>query len=121
MTTLTIKIDAIGCHCWPDAPEKYAYLANIHRHTFRIHVEFAVSDSSSREIEIIETKSRINTLLDACFGVKYNIDSCMYWLDFGGMSCEQIANWIVEKMKDQLQLKRVSVFEDNENGASIYV
>lgn len=85
--TIIIKLCEEGLHFWENAetlPE-VAYLQHPHRHTFYFECEFSVPNTN-RDREFIITKREIQSYLHSKF---FSVDkNC---LDFGGMSCEQIA------------------------------
>lgn len=120
MKTITVKFQIPGWHNWPNAPKKYEYLKNKHRHVFYFEAEIAIT-KEDREIEFIDLKSNINNLLCdeyGCFSPKSGFVGC----DFGKYSCETIASATKHHLQGILKNKivRVSVFEDNENGATVY-
>jgi len=99
----------VGYHRWPDAPEERSYLADKHRHLFglRIEVEVTLPD---REIEFHDVVDFIH----------------LQWRhghDFGSMSCEDIAQELLERFLsgfgDDGRTVVVEVWEDGENGARI--
>lgn len=103
------KLQVEGFHDWGDAPEKYAYLRARHRHIFGIQVTVEVTDSN-REVEFIELKQQIRRLLLTFFG------NGSEPLEFGSMSCEHIAEWLLNQCAEA---HSVSVSEDGENGATV--
>ena len=105
--TIVIKTQFEGIHQWPDCniPEVH-FLRNPHRHIFHVTMKFKV-DHNNREKEFIVAKRQLEDVLRIDYADK----------DLGAMSCEDIA----EKLMAHFQASYVSVFEDNENGAEIYV
>lgn len=102
---IVVKFTVDGFHYWKDAPPERAYLANKHRHLFHIQVQLEVFHQD-REVEF-------HDLLDFC-------KSQVQPGDFGGRSCEMIAEELTVKLKDRYNRKTiVSVFEDNEVGAVV--
>lgn len=124
LTTVTSKFQLPGFHFWPDAPERFDYLSYSHRHLFYFEIEAIIS--KDRGIEFIELGEEVREMIESLYPQSsYGI----YHLDFGGRSCEQIALEVKEKIekenerldpKHQILLKRISVFEDNENGSTVY-
>jgi len=107
---IVVKIQLEGVHFWKDCdlPE-VEYLKNLHRHTFFIRIEKAVSHND-RDIEIILFKRQVIDYLYAqYYDRKYDC------LNFKGMSCESIAMVLHAKF----QCHEVEVLEDNENGAIV--
>ncbi len=102
---VVIRTSFTAVHCWPECPyEDVNYLRNPHRHEFHVTVKFDVS-YNDRDIEFIRAKEEIDKHLRTNYHCK----------DLGRMSCEDIANEIMNKFGACF----VSVFEDNENGAEI--
>lgn len=94
-----------GFHQWEQAPERRAYLRDLHRHLF--HVRAAVDvNHEGREIEFhdllafLEAECRSLTVLG---------------------SCETVATLLAERLADEYPGRRVSVevSEDGENGATV--
>lgn len=79
----------IGFHYWEGAPEKYRYLKDLHRHVFVIRCYFNVSHTD-REIEINDMQDHIERVMKKHFGCKDSEMVC-----FGGMSCEDIAQYCI--------------------------
>ena len=96
-----------GFHYWKDAPLKYGYLRNNHRHMFNIELYIIVT-SLNREIEFIDQQRIIKECILEEFG-----DSLGY-AQFKGMSCEHIAEWLMNKCPTATYCK---VIEDTNGGA----
>lgn len=101
--------EIIGSHYWKDAPEKYKYLRNPHRHVFTIRCKFEVSQED-REIEINHMQDLIYEDIRGRF---CDCDDFGAGVDFGGMSCEQIATWCI----DYFGCTECEVLEDGFGGA----
>lgn len=99
-----------GFHCWENAPAWCDYLRNKHRHMFNIEMSIPVKESD-REIEFIEHQREIKNTIMKKFG-----DDKGY-AQFGGMSCEHIATWL---LKEYPNAEYCKVVEDN-NGGSLVV
>lgn len=103
-----IQFEIDGFHLYPDAPEKVEFLGNIHRHTFIIKAGFSVTNSN-REKEIFIFRDYIRSYLYESYG-----NPCQ----FGAMSCEMIAEEIMEfAMIDEI--KWCEVWEENTGGARV--
>lgn len=110
--SIIVNLQVEGVHCWKECPIKeVSYLKDIHRHVFFITVEKVVSHNE-RDIEIIQFKKKINDYLTKAF---YSQSKGL--LNFENMSCESIAEQILNKFSCQM----VQVLEDNENGAKIRI
>ena len=108
-TTITIRLQVEGVHRWAKCPhEDVKFLRDFHRHIFHVECEKQVFHDD-RDVEFIRFKREVlKYLLD-----KYDDGEC---LKFNDMSCEMIAKELVLKY----DLIKCSVFEDNENGATVY-
>tara|TARA_B100000953_G_scaffold300250_1_gene304404 strand:+ start:2042 stop:2401 length:360 start_codon:yes stop_codon:yes gene_type:complete len=103
-----------GLHFWKDCDiEEVRFLKNLHRHIFHITVKKKVSHND-RDIEIIKLQRSIKSFLMDKFVFK---DCSHGTCHFGNMSCEDIAEMLVDKFK----LDYCKVLEDNENGAEIEI
>lgn len=95
-----------GFHKYPDAPDGVGYLSNEHRHVFVIRCRAEVSHNE-REIEINTEQDKIEKFLCGGFG---------YPCKFNDMSCESIAEWLLNKLPE---LCYVEVLEDGYGGAAL--
>ena len=132
MYSLVIKFNLPGIHKWPDAPKKYSYLSQYHRHQFYwkicIAIDSRADNHDNRHLEIIELQQSFIRILENDY--KKFVKSCnIEILDFKGMSCEQIAYATYEHLQDFLyseaaqfsaKISQVRVLEDNENGATYH-
>lgn len=131
MYTLVIKFNLPGIHKWPDAPKKYSYLSQYHRHQFYWKICIAIDNRSdncdNRHLEIIELQQSCITALEGHF--KRFVKTCnIELLDFKDMSCEQIAFKTYKLVSEILhtgepfdaKVSQVRVLEDNENGATYH-
>lgn len=96
-----------GFHRWAEAPLHLNFLSYKHRHIFDIRAKFEVSENN-REIEIIETQDIMRRYIEE----KYKKGMCC---DFGNMSCEDIA----EELLNKFNAHSVQVLEDGFGGAEI--
>lgn len=101
--------EIIGSHCYKDAPEKYKYLRNLHRHVFTIRCKFEVSHEN-REIEINDMQEIIQDTINRAFGMCSDKGA---GINFRGMSCEHIAKWCL----NQFDCIECEVLEDGFGGA----
>lgn len=102
---IIVNLRVEGVHCWPECtfPE-VVFLKSPHRHVFHVQAKKTVSHLD-RDIEIIMLKRKIQNHLLAKFNG-----------DFGSMSCEMIA----EHLLNTFGLNYCSVLEDGENGAEVW-
>jgi hypothetical protein len=107
------KLSVPGYHCWPDAPECVRFLQHPHRHMFVIRVVVPVTHTE-RDVEIIMLRQRIHRELAREYG---EVSAWLGGFDFGCDSCESIASYLLRV----LEASRVSVHEDDENGAIVEV
>jgi len=109
-TCIWVTTTFVGYHLWADAPDEVSFLRNNHRHLFYVCLEVAVKHLD-REVEFFILKKQLNDFIDR------------HWSEgHFASSCEMIAQSILEHFTAQhYHVRRVSVSEDNENGATIYV
>ncbi|MDR2586377.1 MAG: hypothetical protein LBC84_09235 [Prevotellaceae bacterium] len=96
-----------GIHHYPEATGREEFLKHPHRHIFHIECRFEVT-GSNREIEIFNQQFKIDEYFSHLYGIPAN---------FGAMSCEMIAEQIVQ---DFNKCQYVKITEDGEGGAVIY-
>ncbi len=110
--TVTARFTFEGQHHWPDAPDSVNFLRNPHRHVF--HVEgVAGVNHDDRYIEFITLAHQMKTYLEDRYpDIRVNGRI----LHLGTESCEQVARMLLE----WFGLVSCSVFEDGENGATVY-
>jgi hypothetical protein len=101
-----------GIHNWTDCPlDEVSYLRSPHRHVFHFKCHKIVTHDD-RDCEFIMLKGRITKWLN-----KQYWDKKPRALVFGSMSCEMIAQVLIDKF----DLCQCEVSEDNENGAILRV
>lgn len=108
---VTFQIE--GFHNFPEAKDLFpevGFLADKHRHMFHFKCTANVSHTD-RDIEFILFKRQIQKQLRVTFTTEHN-----NVLDFGRMSCEDIAVWLLEQFPE---LIKVEVSEDGENGSIV--
>lgn len=113
-TCVIVTLEVEGTHRWKDALVKepaVGFLANVHRHVFRLECHKPVAHDD-RDVEIILFKREIFRYLCEQYGTVKPGDP----LDFGGMSCEQIALDVCKRF----DLALCKVMEDGENGAVVH-
>lgn len=102
-----------GLHKWDDAVKhsEVAYLASLHRHSFRFKVWVEVF-GDDREVEFIMLKHRLQELVGSWGPV---VGSCE-------MMADKIVKWVIgdySGIGNQGRHVRVSVSEDGECGALV--
>jgi hypothetical protein len=97
------SVEVIGVHCWPDAPERQAFLRAKHRHTFCVTAWVEVPHGD-RAVECFDLADAARTVLGEFHG------------DFGTLSCEHIASHLIQR----LGLSRCLVLEDGKQGAEVW-
>jgi len=112
-TEVIVTIYVQGFHYWEDARDTVQFLKDKHFHNFRIVVYKGV-DELDREIEFFEFAEKLRSFISRRFPVSSS--SVVTGLDFGTMSCEQIAKVLVEEM----QLNSCEVWEDELFGSKVY-
>ena len=113
-TNVIAKLEIEGMHNWPGAKDIFpevAFLSDMHRHKWFITAKKEVFHDD-RDVEFIMFKRDI---IDYLLEEYYNNDTRTH--EFGAKSCEMLAEEILKEFK----CVYVSVFEDNENGAEVYL
>ena len=113
-TNVIAKIEIEGLHNWPAADKVFpevGFLSYMHRHKWYITAKKPVYHDD-RDVEFIMFKRDIEEWLRNTY---WSVKSRTH--EFGAKSCEMLAREIME----EFDCNYVSVFEDNENGAEIYV
>ena len=108
--SIAVRVTVAGWHHWDQAPHHRSYLRSHHRHLFNVKAEIEIPDSRSVEFHDLQAEIR-NELLHIG-------DQCEDGIDFGGQSCEQIAQIVVSELlaRHHPRRIRVEVWEDNECG-----
>lgn len=106
--TVIVQFEIEGFHQYPNAPEEVGFLSNKHRHTFVVKAGYQVSDLN-REREIFLCRDEVKSYLYEAFG-----SPCI----FGDMSCEMIANEILEFASED-GMVWCEVWEENTGGARV--
>ena len=113
-TNVIAKIEIEGLHNWPAADQVFpevGFLSHMHRHKWYITAKKPVHHDD-RDVEFILFGRDIQQWLEHQY---YNPESRTH--EFGAKSCEMLAKEIMK----EFGCCYVSVFEDNENGAEVYV
>jgi hypothetical protein len=112
-------LDVVGFHGWPSAPAVVGYLADMHRHVFKVRVECTVTDPD-RQVEFHMLKRRAFKLLCELY-LPESADHLELML--GARSCEQIALDLCAAFKMDTAgpwpISAIEVWEDAENGARV--
>lgn len=112
---VSIQTQFEGIHCWPHAPEEVAFLRSPHRHMFEVYVNMSVTHDD-REVEFIMLKHEVEKYVRESEAMNMQPNGvCQLYT----MSCEQIANGIIDHLEMLYGSDRyinVGVFEDDENG-----
>lgn len=106
--TVIIQFEIEGFHQYKDAPKVVEFLSFKHRHSFKIKAGYKVSDLN-REREIFICRDEIQSYLYESYGNPCN---------FNNMSCEMIANEIIEFSKEDGMIW-CEVWEEQTGGARI--
>jgi hypothetical protein len=114
ITNVIVRLEVDGLHCWPAAKEVFpevSFLSDPHRHIFHITLKKAVYHDD-RDVEFIMFKRDVLEYLRDAYYLELQRTH-----DFGARSCEMIAR----ELLTEFECEYVSVFEDNENGAEVYL
>ena len=107
---VSASIDVNALHNWSSPPERRDYLRHPHMHTFHISMSVPVTHND-RQIELHDLRDE---LTDTVRHLAANPDADV--LDFGGMSCEDIAQKILDR---HVLASMVSVHEDPSVGVML--
>jgi len=113
-TNVIAKLELEGLHNWPDARKLFpevGFLSSMHRHKWFITAKRRVNHDD-RDVEFIMFKRDIEEYINKKF-----FDPELRTHVFGAMSCEMLARELVI----YFDCTYVSVFEDDENGAEVYL
>ncbi len=112
--TVMVKLDVVGFHAWPQAPDHVAYLRDKHRHVFGIKIGATV-DNPDRQIEYHSLKRDATALIANFFG-----RDGFGEFDFEDRSCEAIADSVGALLRSyRIPVSFVEVWEDDENGSRL--
>lgn len=105
-----VRTEFRAIHCYPAAPDEVYYLRGRHRHTFKVEVSVQ-QFHNERDVEYIMLKNWLDT----------SVLSNLHSRDLGAMSCEAMAEEILERVRLRYPGRGLSVdvLEDGENGASL--
>ena len=117
-TTVFCSLQVEGIHSWPKCPhEEVSYLRDPHRHIFHIKAYKKVNHDD-RDVEFIMMQHSIQKYLLEKYQCGPRVGNFGFnAFMFGSMSCEMIG---LELLK-ALDLCKVEVNEDDENGAIVEV
>jgi hypothetical protein len=114
---IVVKTTFEALHRWGNCDiEEVIFLKHNHRHIFHVHMVLPV-DHDDRALEFFMVQKEIKDIVVDLYNVNNSI--C---LELGNRSCEMVCKDIIEeflKNHPQLDWIRVSVFEDDENGAGV--
>lgn len=114
VTNVIVNLEVEGLHAWPAAREVFpevSFLSDPHRHLFTIQLKKRVTHSD-RDVEFIIFKRDVLEYLKERYYIEFQRIH-----DFGSKSCEMIA----AELYDYFNCEYVSVFEDGENGAEVFI
>lgn len=114
-TSIIVRAQASGFHCYENAPDEVAFLREVHRHVFHVEAELEVYHDD-RELEFFLVQRELKRLLEEALGS----------LPLHARSCERIARTIQQRLfrlystqGKETRAVAVYVSEDNENGARV--
>lgn len=112
---LIVTFEAVGYHCYLNAPAQVDFLQNNHRHLFCFLIEFQVFDDN-REKEFFLLQRRMRRYLQDAYPHSEHPEE----FQFGGLSCEMLASNMLNRFQAD-DCVAVEVWEDRENGARIEI
>jgi len=103
----SVKIVIERWHRWPAAPEKVAFLRNLHRHLFHVNVRVQ-QFQDDRDLEYFLLREEVGEIVN---GFKWEERT----------SCEMLALSVKRTLEMRYldRMVQVSVYEDNENGCEV--
>jgi LmbE family N-acetylglucosaminyl deacetylase len=107
-TSITVRTQFEGVHCYPAAPEGVEFLRYPHRHVFHVEINVEVFHMD-RDIEFILFKREIEALIKHR-GKQLNFKSCE-------MIATELSTYVITKYEGRAC--KVTVSEDGENGATV--
>lgn len=108
MRTVIVAFEIEGFHNYPDAPVEVGFLADRHRHTFKVKAAYQVSHLN-RDREIFLCRDEVKSYLIEAYG-----SPC----EFGAMSCEMIASEVINFGADD-GMVWCEVWEEETGGARV--
>lgn len=121
---IRIKTQFEGLHCWPQAPVPDHYLRSPHRHLFVVEADVEVFHHD-REIEINEATRWLDAVIPGFANQTHatpSNDRRSEPLDFGTLSCEELATRTAEAILNRFgrdRSLRCVVLEDGILGAGV--
>jgi hypothetical protein len=112
-TEIIVTVNIPGFHYWDGASATVNFLSDLHYHNFSI-VTYKEVTCLDREIEYFEFAEKIKEFIHKQFPM--NESSVVRAVNFGTMSCEMIAQVLVEGM----HLSACEVWEDQYFGSKVY-
>lgn len=110
---ITVSTCFAGFHCWPAAPDKVAFLRDLHRHKFGVEVTFEVTHPD-RQLEFFIVQEAVNVAIHKSLIPAMRANS--------SMSCEMIGEHLFNCLKlANFDVRSVAVDEDGENSAKVFV
>jgi hypothetical protein len=108
------EIQVPGFHSWPDAPDDLAFLREEHRHLFLFRI--GMESHQSRQFEFFKLQQALRDYIEDAYD---EVESSLGY-DFGNLSCEEIAQNLLDAFRGMGIVNFVEVSEDQENGAIVY-
>jgi hypothetical protein len=107
MTSIIVKSNFVGFHCWLRAPDEVSFLREYHRHIFYVELKIEVK-SSDRELEFFTVQNKLKERIDTDYRNQYF-----------HKSCEMIAEELRNNFLGLYPSRNISVLvsEDGENSA----
>lgn len=105
-SSIKVKWQFAGFHCYPDAPENVSFLKDKHRHLFKCTAKIEVFHDD-RELEFFTVQEQLSGLFNG--------------VSSSGMSCEMIARNICTYISHEYFGRdiEVEVSEDGENSSIV--
>ena len=109
-TSIVVRTQFEGFHCWPDAPEEVKFLRFPHRHLFKVACHFTVKHND-RDLEFFIVQKAIKEKINLLVAKAPD-----------NASCETMARFLLNSLlEEQYPVFKVTVSEDGENDAVVEI
>lgn len=109
--SIYVTTSFVGFHCWPAAPEAFAFLRDVHRHVFHVRVECEVIHGD-RQIEFFALQSAVDQMIAKFICPEVTA------VKASPVSCEWLAEFLLGLLKEY-PIREIEVSEDGENGSIV--
>lgn len=114
---ISVRLEKPGFHCWPEAPDRRAYLRQMHRHLFGVRVTIKVAHGE-RAVEFHDLRDWLWQWFTPAPSQSASVRNWSTW------SCERMAHALLLRLRFHydLDFANVEVSEDGEaSGMVMYM